>query len=260
MLGKRKKQEIIDTSYNIEKNKENVSPEQGREISDAIRSYTFAAQYFEKHIAEEEKAKTKRANRLSIFLGVITFMSVGAVLLLTPLKTVVPFVIRVDNNSGYTDIVQAGADKYTDQTDDSYWSVLYVTQRESYNFSTQDMREKFVELSSYNNIFNEYKTFQLSKKGYMAVLGDKQQIRVNIRNVSKPQESTDKTTKTIQIRFDKSVLDDVGQPVASIPTTTWMATISFDYGRLPKNRLDEWINPKGYGVRSYELSQEIGYQ
>ena len=186
-------------------------------------------------------------------------MSVGAVLMLTPLKTVEPYVIRVDNNSGYTDIVKGGADQNTNNVDDSYWSVTYVLQRESYNFSTQDVREKFVELASYDNVNTEYRNFQLSSKGYLALLGDKKQIRVNIRNVSDVKKSDDGNIKTIQIRFDKNVLDDLGQPVADIPSTTWLATISFDYGRPPKVRQDEWLNPKGFGVKSYQLSQEIGY-
>lgn len=257
MLGR--KEEIIKQEYTIEKKKNNLSSDEGRKIGEASRAYAQAALYFEKHIAEEEKRKTRTAKRLCYFFGAIAFMSVVAVVLLTPLKTVVPYVIRVDNNSGYTDIVRAGADQYTTESDDAYWAVNYVLQRESYNFSTQDLRSKYVEMSSYDAPYTEYKNFQLSKKGYLEQLGDKQQIRVVIRNVSKPQKSEDKKTTTIQIRFDKNVLDDVGQPVESIPSTTWLATFSFDYGKPPKIKQDEWLNPRGFGVRSYDLSQEVGY-
>lgn len=258
MMGKRKK-ELVEDSYLLEKQKDNVSPDEGRKIGEATRIYAEAGRYFEKHIAAEEKKKVKTAKRLCYFFGTMAFMSIAAVLLLTPLKTVEPFVIRVDNNSGYTDIVRSGADQNTTNTDDSYWAVNYVLQRESYNFSTQDMRSKFVEMSSYNGTYTEYKNFQLSKKGYLELLGDKQQIRVVIRNVSKPQRSDDNKTITMQIRFDKNVLDDIGQPVGSIPPTTWLATMSFDYGRPPKIKEDEWINPRGFSVRSYDLSQEVGY-
>ncbi|ERT14886.1 virB8 family protein, partial [Photorhabdus temperata] len=195
----------------------------------------------------------------AFFFGTLAFMAVGAVFGLTPLKTVVPYVIRVDNNSGYTDIVRSGADQYTTSSDDSYWAVNYVLQRESYNFSTQDTRSKFIELASYNGTYTEYKNFQLSKKGYLELLGDKQQIRIKIRNVNQPQKSSDNKLTTIQIRFTKNLLDDVGVPVSSIPPTTWLATLSFDYGKPPKTKEDEWINPKGFAVRSYELSQEVGY-
>jgi type IV secretion system protein VirB8 len=257
MAGRRKK-ELIEESLNIEKRKDNLSSEEGRNIGEARRAYTQAAQYFEKKVADDEKKKTKNANRLSIFFGVIAFISIGAVLGLTPLKTVVPYVIRVDNNSGYTDIVRSGADQDITTTDDAYWAVNYVLQRESYNFSTQDNRSKYIEITSYNGTYTEYKNFQLSKKGYLELLGDKQQIRVKIRNVSKPQKSADNKLTIIQIRFTKNVLDDVGVPVGSILPTTWLATISFDYGRTPKTKENEWMNPRGFGVRSYDLSQEVG--
>lgn len=258
MFGKRKK-EIIQEAYDIEKSKDNHSLENGRNISEASKAYTQAAQWFEKHIAEEEKKKTKNAKRLCTFFALLTFMSIGAVLGLTPFKTVEPYVIRVDNNSGYTDIVRSGADQNTDDTDDIYWSVNYVTQRESYNFSTQGLRSKFIELTSYSDTYTEYKNFQLSRKGYLELLGDKQQIHVEIRNVSPPLKNEISDLTTIQIRFTKTVTDNVGVPVDSIPSTTWLATLTFDYGRPPKTKAVEWLNPKGFGVRSYQLSQEVGY-
>jgi len=258
MFNKRKK-EIVEKSYEIEIGKDNLTPEQGRDISSATRAYAQAASYFEKHIAEEEKKKTKSAKRLSMFFGSLAFMSVGALILLTPLKTVVPYVIRVDNNSGYTDVVRWGADQDVTETDDAFWATTYVRQYESYNFSNQDERTKFIELTSYPDVYTEYKNFQLSKKGYLAQLADRQQMRVEIRNVSKPQLSEDKKTTTIQVRFDKRVLDDVGQPVRDIPKTTWVVSISYDYKRPPKTKQDEWMSPRGFGVKGYIKTQEVGY-
>lgn len=258
MFGKRKK-EMVQEAYNLEQGKDNLTPDQGKQISEASRAYTAAALWFEKHVAEEEKKKTKNAKHLNIFLGIITFMSIGAVLGLTPLKTVVPYVLRVDNNSGYTDIVRGGADIEVTDVDNSYWAVTYILQRESYNFSTQDARSKFIELTSYNGTYTEYKNFQLSNKGYMDKLGDKQQIKITIRNVGQPQKNADSKLTTMQVRFTKTLLDDVGVAVPNIPPTTWLATLSFDYSKPPKIKADEWVNPRGFAVRSYDLSQEVGY-
>lgn len=258
MFNKRKK-ETIELAYDIERNKDSITSEQAKEIGQAIKAYSFAAQYFEKHIAEDLKAKVKNYKRLCIFFGVLAFMSITAVLFLTPLKTVIPYVIRVDNNSGYTDIVRAGADQYVIKSDDAYWVTTYILNRESYDFSNQDIRAKFVELASYSNVYTEYKNFQLSKKGYLELLSDKQQIRVVIRNVSDPVESADGKKTTIQVRFDKNVLDMLGQPVSNIPPTTWLATVVFDYNKQPLNKKDEWMNPRGFAVISYQLSQEVGY-
>ncbi|ERT10858.1 hypothetical protein [Photorhabdus temperata] len=73
MFGKRKK-ELIKEAYDIEKGKDNLTSEQGKNIGEASRAYSQAAQWFEKHVAEEEKKKTKNANRRSIFFGTLAFM------------------------------------------------------------------------------------------------------------------------------------------------------------------------------------------
>lgn len=70
-MFKRKKKDVIEQSYNIEKYKDSFTPEEAKEISMAVRSYTYAAQFFEKHIAEEEKAKVKQFKRLCFFSVVL---------------------------------------------------------------------------------------------------------------------------------------------------------------------------------------------
>jgi type IV secretion system protein VirB8 len=258
MLRKKTKK-VIEENISLESNEAEFSSEEAREISLAIKSYTGAAKWFESHIADEFQKKTKRANRLSLFFGALAIISVIAVACIAPLKKVVPFVIRVDNASGYTDIVQPGAAVTTEQRDDEYWATLYIIQHESYNFSNQDLRYQVVELMSYPDVFAEYKNFQLSKKGYLSVLGDSRQIRVEINNVPVINRGKDKKSGIMQIRFTKTVLDAKGQPVEDIPPTKWLATISYDYNRQPKNKGDEWMNPRGFGVKSYVQTQEVGY-
>ena len=157
-----------------------------KEISQAAQSYAHAARWFENHIADEYKRKANNSKKLCIFFGALSFMSIGAVLGLTPLKTVIPYVIRVDNNTGYMDIVKP----YNEQTglkqsEADIESILkvYVDNRESYNFYNQDARYDIVKNMTDDNEFQEYKNFQLSHKGYVYMWADTEQVRVRVNNI-----------------------------------------------------------------------------
>ncbi|WP_043903282.1 VirB8/TrbF family protein, partial [Kingella kingae] len=69
---------------------------------------------------------------------ILTGLAVGAVLGLTPLKTVQPFVIRVDNNTGVTDIVTTlkNEEKSYGEVVDKFWLAQYVRHREGYDWQT----------------------------------------------------------------------------------------------------------------------------
>lgn len=226
-------------------------------ISLTEQAYIHAARYFEKSIASEEKKKTRNANRLAFIFGFLAFLAIAAVAGLTPLKTVELHLIRVDNNSGFTDVVTpASSAKSTEQIDDEYWLSSYVRFRESYNFSSSISVFSIVELMSYPDTFTEYRNFQLSSKGYTNVLGNNRQIRTDINNILFLDR--DNAKGTAQVRYTKTVLDKNGVPDPQIRPSIWVATVSYDYKNPAKKRGEEWINPRGFGVQSYLPTQEVG--
>lgn len=232
-------------------------PELARQINLAQQAYTNAARWFESNVAEGYMRSAKNYKRLATFFGVLTFMSVGAVLALTPLKTVVPYLVRVDNNTGFTDLVRPVSDvKTQEQLDDEYWLAAYVRFRESYNFADSDAIFNAVELMSYSDTFGEYKNFQLSQKGYTETLGNNRQMRPEVNGIVFLERKDG--VGTAQIRLTKTVVDRNGLPDPAIRPATWLTTVSYDYKNPPKKREQEWINPRGFGVRSYSSVQEVG--
>lgn len=232
-------------------------PEMARQISLAQQAYTHAALWFESNVAQEHVRKAKTWRGLAAFFGLLAFMSIAAVLGLTPLKSVEPYLVRVDNNTGFTDLVRPVSEvKAQEQVDDEFWLVTYVRFRERYNFADSDAYFSVVELMSYGETFVEYKNFQLSSKGYTETLGNNRQMRVEINGV------TFLTRKdgagTAQVRFTKRVLDRNGVPDPMIPPATWQATVSYDYKNPAKRKEQEWINPRSFGVKSYSSVQEVG--
>jgi type IV secretion system protein VirB8 len=232
-------------------------PARAQEISQAQAAYINAARWFETHVAEGHMKTAKFFKRLSAFFGLLAFMSIGAVLGLTPLKTVVPYLVRVDNNTGASDVVRPVSEvKDQSQRDDEFWLSTYVRFRESYNFADSDGNFAAVEVMSYTDTFAEYKNFQLSKKGYTETLGNNRQLRVEINNVVflKREEGFG----TAQVRLTKTVVDRNGVPDPAMRPATWLTTISYDYKNPPKKREQEWINPRGFGGKTYSSVQEVG--
>lgn len=235
----------------------NVDAAAARQISLSEQAFLNAARYFEKNMAASEKTKAKWAIRLCYVFGVMTTASIIAVACMAPLKTVEPYLIRVDNNSGYTEIVKPLSQvKSTEQIDDEYWLAAYVGFRESYNFSANAAMYHMVELMSHDETFAEYKNFQLSSKGYLSVLGTNRQIRTEINNIDFLKRGDG--AGTAQVRITKTVLDHNGVPDPQLKPATWIATVTFDYKNPVKKAGEQWENPHNFGVLDYTTSQVVG--
>lgn len=256
MKSHRNKQQLIERERQLAANL-TVDAATAQNMSLAEQAYLNAARWFEANVAKEHQRSARTWKRLAAFFGVLAFMAVGAVMGLTPLKTVETYLVRVDNNSGYTDVVKPTSQvKSTEQIDDEFWLSTYVRFRESYNFSNNDANFSMVEMLSYDDTFGEYKNFQLSSKGYLAVLGTNRQIRTEINNVGFLKRENAKGTA--QVRLTKIVLDKNGMPDPQLKPTTWIATISYDYLNPTKKSGDQWLNPRGFGIKSYDSTQEVG--
>ena len=100
---------------------------------------------FEKYLNEAKSWETdkvkqaQKSNKLAWTIAIGSFitavLAVIAIIILTPLKTVVPYVIRVDNSTGIVDVVQSMKDSKTtyDEAMNKYFTQLYVRYREGYS-------------------------------------------------------------------------------------------------------------------------------
>ena len=68
-------------------------------------AFIQAAKQFEQSEIDSVRRNNKIAWRITAVCLVLSGMAIGAVAALTPLKTTEPFMVRVDNNTGATDIV-----------------------------------------------------------------------------------------------------------------------------------------------------------
>jgi len=84
-----------------------------REMSDkeTKNKNSLEKQYFEEARSWDEstndllKKSNKRAWIVACAFGTVAVLEACAIITMMPLKTIEPFIIRVDNNTGYTDVV-----------------------------------------------------------------------------------------------------------------------------------------------------------
>ncbi|MCX8963088.1 type IV secretion system protein [Erwinia psidii] len=232
-----------------------------KEIATMERLYIVASKWFEKRVAEEYKKKAKSSKRLSIFLGVLLGMSLIANMSLSPLKTVIPYVIRVDKNSGYIDVLKPN-DNVADTpevAEDKHYINAYVLAHESYNWASQRANYAFIELTSSPEVFTPYKNFQLSKKGYTEKLNVQQQVKTEINSIvllprSKEEKLSgdDSSIRSYQVRYSQTVLMADGREIQGAKPVSWISIISINNSNPPKTEGDSWLNPKGYLTVGWE--------
>jgi type IV secretion system protein VirB8 len=228
-----------------------------QEMSVYEKAYQWAARWFEDNVGKQHKAKATMWRRIAMFNGVLAFMAIGAVMGLTPLKEFVPFAVRVNEVTGATDVLRPASEtKSQEQIDDEFMLASYVRAREGYTFADHDAQYKLVELMSHDDTFTEYRNFQLSKKGYLEVLGDTRMIRTEINDINFLVRKN--RTGTAQVLMTKVVLDKNGEPDVTIKPVKYRAMISYDYKKKPKTRGDGWLSPSGFGALTYSKTEEVG--
>lgn len=215
-------------------------------------AFIQSAKAFEQAEIERVKKTSKIAWKIAGACLVLTGIAVGAVAFLTPLKTTQPFVIRVDNNTGATDIVTTLKNKEQTYGEvmDKYWLTQYIRHRESYDWETiQDIFDATNLLSS-PSVQSEYsKIYHNNPNAPHKILKDNFKVMAKVKAVSF-------VGKMAQVRFDKVTVSLSGDVSKQIPTQSMIATIGYEYSNQPQAEKDRSVNPLGFQVVSYRVDPE----
>jgi type IV secretion system protein VirB8 len=217
------------------------------------REFIQSAAAFNRSEIDMVRRNSKIAWRIAIGCLVITGMAIGAVAALTPLKTVQPFVIRVDHNTGATDIVTTlkHSEKTYGEVIDKYWLAQYIKYRESYDWQTiqttydatmllsaQPIQQEFAKIYNSNNQNAPHK-----------ILKDRFKVVVNVKAISFVGQMA-------QIRFDKQLIPLTGDLSKATSPQQLIATVAFDYANQPMQEKDRLVNPLGFQITSYRIDPE----
>lgn len=194
---------------------------------------------------------------VAIVALLVALAAVFAVMRLAPLKTVEPYLLQIDEKTGITQRVDPIVrDQYAaSQAVDFYFTTMYLRLRESYNVATLYQNYDALRLMSAREVFYGYRrSVDASQEGSTAKrLGAAGRRDIKIRSMAYITAGpSGPKSKIIQARFSTSE----SLPNAPDRVDNWVATITFEYADLPLNQEEQWLNPLGYTVTSYQILPE----
>lgn len=184
--------------------------------------------------------------------SVIAAVSLSASLLavftlqqLTPLKSVEPFVVQVDERSGLTEIVDPTEQqkKKTDENLNNYFLWQFVRARETMDTIDNATRANVVRVMSAPDV----------NKKYIQDLSKIKNAQGILRTLSNPTVTylVEKDKNVAQVRFN------INEIYGLVNTNlNKIATIEFAYEPLNLTREERLINPLGFQVVKYRIDEE----
>jgi len=183
--------------------------------------------------------------------GLIAAVSVAAVACLAPLKTVEPYVVRVDRATGDVDVLTALKSSRPityDEAVTKHFLAQYVRARESWlapaaeaNFRQVSIMSTPAEQERWASAFAPS-----NPASPQVVYGATGEAQVSIRAISFVANGV------ANVRFHRTI--QMGQQAVD---SDWIATVAYVYTRAPMGEGDRLLNPLGFQVTSYRADPEV---
>jgi type IV secretion system protein VirB8 len=179
-----------------------------------------------------------------------------AILGLTPLKQVEPFVVRVDNSTGIVDVVPVYAGKATpEEAVSRYFLAHYLTVCERFNLSTAE--SDYEECGAFHSAQRNQAWFSqwtaTNPASPLNVYKDGSSVRVQVKSVSFFTRSSG-LTDLAQVRYLKALRQSGG---SDEKVTHWVATLQFAYVEPAKDPKTRRWNPLGFKVVDFKTEPEV---
>ncbi|EPW4217459.1 virB8 family protein [Campylobacter jejuni] len=187
---------------------------------------------------------------VSIFIAII---SIVAVVLLTPLKTIEPYVIRVDNTTGMVDILTMLDEKEISSNEalDKYFISQYIKAREGYYYELLNQDYLLTQLMSSEKVANEYRAWYEGENARDQILKNSNEVNVQILSIVLGNSNGVKTS-TIRAKIITKNLNTRG-----LSESTKVITLSYDYILAKASEENRILNPLGFKVTNYRIDEEI---
>jgi len=198
-------------------------------------------------------ASERRAWLLVIATVVLLILSWIVIVILTPLKKEVPYIVRVDNITGAVDVITVLADQRVGYDDviDVHWLARYVRARETYDWNTlQGDYDETILLSSPEET-RRYTALFEGENALDKVYGRRTRITIDVLSVV-PNGKGQAT-----VRYIKTIAS--AEDASSGKKSNHIATLGYEYRKISKLKAKErMMNPLGFWVTSYRSDEEFG--
>lgn len=208
--------------------------------------------------AQKDNETIRKQNKIYLGFAIASFivaaLAVLSVVLLTPLKTVKPYIVRVDNTTGEAQILNTvpAVKKSYDQVIDEHFLSEYVKFRESYDLYTIGDYYRATLLMSEPQVAAYYQKIYGSANQNSPVNVFKRDFRITteINSINFVGDSA-------QIHFTKTKQPVTGPNDESQEETySFLAVVTYHYVRSKMTSKQRQINPLGFEVTSYQVTQE----
>ncbi|RAX59337.1 conjugal transfer protein TraJ [Helicobacter monodelphidis] len=199
------------------------------------------------------ETSNKRAWLVAFISIFIAILSIVAVVLLTPLKTIEPYVIRVDNTTGMVDILTILDEKEITKNEalDKYFIGTYIKAREGYYYELLNQDYLLTQLMSSEKVANEYRAWYEGDNARDQILKNSNEVSVQILSIVLG-ESNGVKTSTIRAIIATKNLNTRG-----ITQATKVITLSYDYILAKASEENRILNPLGFKVLTYRVDDEV---
>jgi type IV secretion system protein VirB8 len=183
--------------------------------------------------------------------GGLAVLSVVALIGLTPLKTVEPYVVKEETSSGLITVLRPMREQRitADEALRKYFLAQYIRAREIFDPADIQHAYKTVMLLSDIDVGREYDRWinPDNAASPVARFGSKKTKRlVNIRSI------TFLAPDTAQVRFTALEKLDTSER-----SSHWIATLQFRFGQQAADEEERLINPVGFKVTQYRIDPEV---
>lgn len=210
-----------------------------------------------KNFIQKDNEQLRKQNKVYLIFSFVSLLlavlAVIALMCLTPLKKVEPYLIRVDNSTGKTDVITTlpKVQESYDRAVDNHFLSQYIIYRESYDWENISDYYAATKLMSNDIVKENY--IKLYGKGNVNspvnMLKNQYHIVVKINSISY-------IGKTAQVRFTKTKIPVVASMEEELKEYRYLATINYQYENKDMTSTQRMVNPLGFTVTSYEISND----
>jgi type IV secretion system protein VirB8 len=219
-----------------------------------VAEYLEAARAWDFDRAQAARSSARRAWWVAGVATVVAAIAVGAVAALTPLKTVEPFVIRVDNATGVVDVVPALKGPVSEsQAVTRHLLTQYVITRERYAPALAESDYETVGAMQGPQLNQAWAALwnRNNAESPLNVHADGSAVRVQVTSVSFLRPGSGREDLA-QVRFVRLS----GEP-GTEQSRPYVATLEYAYGEPAKDDRLRAANPLGFKVLEYRREPEV---
>ncbi|WP_421937317.1 virB8 family protein [Phenylobacterium sp.] len=216
-----------------------------------LKAYFTEAQSWDHDRLRSAERSRRLAWSCAAVMALLATAAVGAVAALTPLKTVEPYVVRVDRTTGAVEVMTGLSGRqpvsYEEVVTKSFLAT-YVRARESWLAPAAEANFRQVSIMSTPDEQQRWGAFfrPANPASPQVVYGSGADAQVTVRAISFV------APKVANVRFHR-VVRQGGQ----VAESDWIATLAFAYAKAPMSEADRLRNPLGFQVSSYRADPEV---